>query len=318
MEALSKNMKALNDSQLGNRLGDLALKLSRLEDMLKALNSKISEENLAEEIESIKGMIDQMKYDIEKKADRSLIADVYSKASEPKQDLVQEKYDFNEFWKFREKTMEQLRNIESRLEKLNKNSEMTAIKKLLGSKANEEEVKSELSSHDFKIIEMDRVVNQNSKDIEGLLAMLKRLNSSFSDFSSQSGLALLGRKPAAPQVCLSCGRGDTNFAPIQPHVMGKDGKVYKADNAIGKSTKNFDLEAYDTGAEVFAMDTHEHAHYRRWEDNEIKEVREVREVREVKKIPLNIVLGKEVRKSSSNLPAAGKSIRPQSAKTNFH
>ena len=214
--------------------------------------------------------------------------------------------------------MEQLKSIENRLEKIGKNNELGNIKKILGSKANEEEVKSELSSHDFKIIEMDRIVNQNTKDIEGLLVMLKRLNSSFSDFSSQSGLALLGRKQAAPQICLSCGRGDTNFAPIQPHVMGKDGKVYKADAAIGKSTKNFDIEAYDTGAEVFGLDTHEHAHYRRWEEVETREIKEVKEVREVKKIPLNVVLGKESRKSSSILPSASKNVRPQSAKNNFH
>jgi hypothetical protein len=237
---------------------------------------------------------------------------VYSKANEPKQDQTQEKYDFNEFWKFREKTMEQIKNIENKLEKISKSAEMGNIKKILGTKANEEEVKSELSSHDFKLIEIDRVMNQNSKDIEALLSMLKKLNSTFTEFSSQSGLALLGRKQAAPQICLSCGRGDTNFAPIQPHVMGRDGKIYKADAAIGKSVKRFDIEAYDTGAEVFAMDTHEQAHYKRWEETESKEVREV------KKIPLNVILGKEVRKSSSILPATGKTIRPQSAKNNFH
>ena len=208
--------------------------------------------------------------------------------------------------------MEQLKNIESRLEKLTKSGEMGNIKKILSTKANEEEVKTELSSHDFKLVEIDRITNQNTKDIEGLLAMIKRLSLSFSDFSSQSGLALLGRKQPNPQICLSCGRGDTNFAPIQPHVMGKDGKIYKADAAIGKSVKHFDIEAYDTGAEVFAMDTHEQAHYKRYEEVEVKEIREV------KKMPLNVILGKDARKSSSILPSAGKNIRPQSAKNNFH
>lgn len=312
VEILSKSIKAMNDSQYGSKITELTIKLTKLEESLKLLNLKLDDANLSEELESLKSLIDQLQFDLEKKADKSLIADVYSKASEPKQEQHQEKYDFNEFWKFREKTMEQLKNIENRLEKLSKNSEISAVKKILNTKANEEEVKSDLSSHNFKIIEMDQLLAQNSKDIENLLMMLKKLNSSFSDFSSQSGMALLGRKQAAPQICLSCGRGDTNFAPVQPHVLGRDGKVYKADTGIGKSVKNFDLEAYETGAEVFAMDTHEHAHYRRWEENEVKEVREV------KKIPLNVVLGKETRKSSSILPATGKSLRPQSAKTNFH
>ncbi|OMJ93597.1 hypothetical protein SteCoe_3435 [Stentor coeruleus] len=315
LEMLAKSIKSFHDSNYSTKISDLSAKLSKLEELLKALNSKINDENIFDEVEGLKTAIDLLRYELDKKADKSLIADMYSKSNEPKQDLVQEKHDFNEFWKFREKTMEQIKNIENRIEKLMKNAEIAGIKKILNLKANEEEVKGELSSHDFKIIELDRLVNQHSKDLEGLVALVKKLNMSFSDFSTQSGLALLGRKQAAPQICLSCGRGDTNFAPVQSHVMGRDGKIYKADALIGKSVKQFDLEAYDTGAEVFAMDSHEHAHFRRWEDSEIKEIREVKEVKEVRKLPLNVVLGKE-RKSSSALPAT-KYIRPQSAKNHL-
>lgn len=233
---------------------------------------------------------------------------MYSKANEPKADQAQEKYDFNEFWKFREKTMEQLRLIEIRLEKLSKSAELSNIKKILSQKANEDDVKTEFSSHDFKLVELDRITSQNAKDIESISLMLKKLNSSFSEFSQQSGLALLGRKQT-PQICLSCGRGDTNFAPIQAQVMGRDGKVYKADASTGKNGFGKFEEGFETGAEVFAMDTHEHAHFRRWEEHETS----FKDVREVKKIPLNVILGKEARKSSSVLPMTSKN-RPSSAK----
>lgn len=304
VEILQKSLKHLNDNNLLGKLNDLTQQVHKLELSLNQLTSKLNDENLQEEFENLRSLVDQLKYELDKKADKNLIADMYSKASEPKQD-AQEKHDFGEFWKFREKVMEQLRVIEIRLEKLTKNSELSSIKKILGQKANEDDVKTELSSHDFRILELDRLANSHSKDIENLLAMLKKLNSSFSDFSQQSGLALLGRKQANPQTCLSCGRGDTNFAPIQQQVLGKDGRVYKADASIGKSTK-YAEEAYETGAEVFAMDTHQHAHFRRWEEHESS-------FKEVKKIPLNVILGKEARKSNSVLPMNTKN-RPQSAK----
>lgn len=304
MEALQKSLRTLNDSNILSKLTDLTQQVNKLEHSLSLLTLKLNDENLQEEFENLRSLVDQLKYELDKKADKNLIADMYSKASEPKQD-AQEKHDFGEFWKFREKVMEQLRVIEIRLEKLTKNSELSSIKKILGQKANEDDVKTELSSHDFRILELDRLANSHSKDIESLLAMLKKLSSSFSDFSQQSGLALLGRKQANPQTCLSCGRGDTNFAPIQQQVLGKDGRVYKADASIGKSTK-YAEEAYETGAEVFAMDTHQHAHFRRWEEHESS-------FKEVKKIPLNVILGKEARKSNSVLPMNTKN-RPQSAK----
>jgi hypothetical protein len=97
VEALSKNLKALNESSFGTKINDLNSKVLRLEDHYKNLVTKISEENLAEEIEGLKAALDQLRFELDKKADRSLIADVYSKANEPKQDQAQEKYDFNEF-----------------------------------------------------------------------------------------------------------------------------------------------------------------------------------------------------------------------------
>ena len=103
VEILSKSIKAMNDSQYGNKITELTIKLTKLEESLKLLNLKLDDANLSEELESLKSLIDQLQFDLEKKADKSLIADVYSKASEPKQEQHQEKYDFNEFWKFREK-----------------------------------------------------------------------------------------------------------------------------------------------------------------------------------------------------------------------
>jgi hypothetical protein len=299
-------LKNLQDSNFQSKFSELQAKIWKLEEELKKMTSKLLEENLAEEFENLKSAMDQIRYELDKKADKGLIADVYSKASEPKQENMGEKYDFSEFWKFREKAIDQIRTLELRVEKLSKSSDLTIFKKLISAKADDEQVKSEFSSHDFKILELDRVTSQNTKDIEGLLAMLKKLSSSLTDLSSQSGLALLGRKQATPQICLSCGRGDTNFAPIQPQIIGTDGKIYKADHSIGKSTKTVDLDAYETGAEVFALDTHEHAHFRRWEEHEVKE----KEV--VRKIPLNVIVGKEIRKSSSVLPVTKN--RPQSAK----
>jgi len=304
VEALQKSFKGITDSNLLGKVNDLTQQVHKLEHSLSLLTAKVNDENLLEEFENLRSLLDQLKYELDKKADKNLIADMYSKTSEPKQD-AQEKHDFAEFWKFREKVMEQLKTLEIRIEKLTKSSELSSIKKILSQKANEDDVKTELSSHDFRILELDRLANTHSKDIENLLSMLKKLNLSFSDFPSQSGLALLGRKQANPQTCLSCGRGDTNFAPIQQQVLGKDGRVYKADASIGKTTKYME-EGYETGAEVFAMDTHQHAHFRRWEEHETS-------YKEVKKIPLNVILGKDARKSNSVLPLNTKN-RPQSAK----
>ena len=50
--------------------------------------------------------------------------------------------------------------------------------------------------------------------------------------AAKSGLALIGRK-SIPN-CLSCGRGDANYAPIMPHVHGFDGKLYRGDSALTK------------------------------------------------------------------------------------
>ena len=97
VDALSKTLKLLSDSQFSLKITDLTNKHLKLEESLKNLINKLQDENSVEEIEGLKSAIDELKYEIEKKADKSLIADVYSKAAEPKHEQVQEKYDFNEF-----------------------------------------------------------------------------------------------------------------------------------------------------------------------------------------------------------------------------
>jgi hypothetical protein len=84
------------------------------------------------------------------------------------------------------------------------------------------------------------------------------------ELNSTSGSALVSKKTWAPLNCLSCGRGDANYAPLAPNVKGRNGKYYKGDHNLTRpmsSAPNV-FYRYDTGAEVFGVDTHEqHHHY---------------------------------------------------------
>ena len=87
--------------------------------------------------------------------------------------------------------------------------------------------------------------------------MIKKLQVLVQDVSAKSGVALVARKNWAPINCLSCGRGDANFAPMVPHVQGVDGRLYKADGALAKGPVLAvnELE-YDIGLDVFPLDSH--------------------------------------------------------------
>lgn len=53
-------------------------------------------------------------------------------------------------------------------------------------------------------------------------------------------------------MCLSCGRGDTNFPPTGNHIRGGDGKMYKSDMyAKGLGKVGLKDDPYNYGFEVF-------------------------------------------------------------------
>jgi hypothetical protein len=126
--------------------------------------------------------------------------------------------------------------------------------------------------------------------------------------------------------CLSCGRGDANYAPLIPNVKGRDGKYYKGDVGLTQprtaSPNLAEFDRYDTGAEVFGMDTHEqhhhlHEHHRPMSRGSMSQ--EELKLNHMKHAPLNVVLGMETsspgkKGSRVNLSPIKASPRPKSAK----
>lgn len=313
-ENLKAILHSINLTEFHSKFHEINMKLDRFEEKLKEMKIQPDTNNVDDDIDHLKQLIGILRDQLDKKADKSTLEELISRSQSFKDPapIIKENTDMNEFWKFRERTIEQLKNLESRLEKLSKMSEMSSLKKLINAKANDEEMKNGLGTHDIKISELEKETSKNSKELESLLNNLRKLQALVTEISAKSGFALVGRKTFLPSNCLSCGRGDANFAPMQPHVMGRDGRLYKAENAGKTANISFaEHEEYDTGAEVFNMDTHEQFHFRRSFIEDAASPIGSRQLR----VPLNVLLGKDVQKTlTSGQIVVNKRARPLSAK----
>mmetsp|Transcript_14491 Transcript_14491/g.14574 ORF Transcript_14491/g.14574 Transcript_14491/m.14574 type:complete len:433 (-) Transcript_14491:44-1342(-) len=304
-------LQSLNLTEFHGKFNDINIRIDKFEEKIRELKNMLPQNNnLEDDIDLLKQILNHLKDDIDKKVDKSMIEEFLAKnMNKDHPPVVQEKNDMNEFWKFRERVIEQIKNLEAKVEKLGKLADISSLKKLVNTKASDDELKTGLGSHEFKINEIERETAKNSKELENLLANLRKLQALITEMSQKSGFALVGRKTFLPSNCLSCGRGDANFAPVQPHVLGRDGRLYKAET--GAKTTDFSYiqnGEYDIGSEVFSIDTHEQFHFRKViEEGSPSDSRQF-------KAPLNVVLGKEVQKSLMNTSLTNKKIRPLSAK----
>jgi hypothetical protein len=112
--------------------------------------------------------------------------------------------------------------------------DLNRIMTKIDTKADEDTVRNEFGNHDFKISDVDRNTEQNTKDIDALHKMIKQLYAAIQELNSSSGSALVSKKQWQPINCLSCGRGDANYAPLAPNVKGRDGRIYKGDVNLTK------------------------------------------------------------------------------------
>ncbi|CAG9315860.1 unnamed protein product [Blepharisma stoltei] len=316
ISSIKEILQNINLAEFHGKFLEMDLKISKFDEKIREIVGKFVNETSNEDVEYLKRMIEILKQQLENKADISVIQEILAKNQEKSSistlPPIQEKSEMNEFWKFREKMIEQIHILESKVEKLGKNSDLSSIKKLLNSKAGEEDMKNELGARDARLGDLENGISQNMKDLDHLYSLLKKLQASLFEMNSRSGYALVGRKTFMPANCLSCGRGDANFSPIHPHVVGRDGKVYKADGVVkGPSISYAELENYQTGADVFTIDTHEQFHHKTaWEEDESPPSN----VSRSQKTAINIVVNRELQKSSSTLPSTIKKPRPLSAK----
>ena len=296
LEKIKETMKKEDITSLNGKLSKCDQTLDKLRTELEELISQFSQNDSSEEVQDLKSIISSLQEELENKVDKSVMQELLQhKGNKPKVQ-VHENPDIKEFWKFREKAMEQFRSIEAKVEKLSKLSEIHNLKRLIQTKANEEEVKNELNNQETKVAGVEKIAGQNTRDIESLSVVLKRINLQLQEVNSNPSNALIGRK-TMPTACLSCGRGDTNFGPLSPQVMGVDGRMYRAEKKKKPNhTSNYDPDV----CEVDAYTMESHTHKRSFEEDKTYVQY---------KAPLNVILGK-TRSNFFNQRA----LRPNSAK----
>lgn len=76
---------------------------------------------------------------------------------------------------FSNKFSVQIKNLEQRFVKLQKMFDLNRLMSKIDLKADDEAVRTEFNNHDFKITDVDRSCDQNSKDIDALHKMIKQL-----------------------------------------------------------------------------------------------------------------------------------------------
>jgi hypothetical protein len=264
--------KDLSSSDLNQKLITLRQKYKQLKRELNLLKSKktsdVDVDQLAESFEEMMKKIQDMQSVMPNKVDKEVL-DAYLK-NRPEQ--ASPNKDLNEFWKFRERVMDYMKNTDHKIDKLSKSIDIRSILKQIQAKAEQTDVLTEFGQQNVKINDIENGLGLANKAIDSLLvrfmqAQFRKIMKLLGDANQKSGLALVSRKAWQPLNCLSCGRGDSNFPPAVPHVQGKDGKFYRADNVVMTNSGGFE-EAYEYGNEVFGLDSHQHAHLPKLQEEE--------------------------------------------------
>lgn len=248
--------------ELFERLEKLTTRFSSLKESLL----KQSSGGLEEEVTRLSRSVLDLTEKLTRKVDLDTLNDLLSKlgnkgsapvlAALPPANSIGE----DEFNRFKERIMELIRSLEKRIERCVKDADIRALAKKIDSKAEDERVNSEFNAQDYRINSHERNIEALSKELEQIQAVLRKILSLIETTGSNSALASF---KSIPSNCLSCGRGDSKYAPMIPHIKGRDGRLYRADDRIspGVTQSHFiEEQHFSTGAEVFAMDSHQQAH----------------------------------------------------------
>lgn len=122
------------------------------------------------------------------------------------------------------KTLDYLSDkIDRKILKLKKELDLTSIQKLLKSKADDNEVKKEFESMDFRVKTVDDTLGSVKKDLDGMFTSLKKITDVITLLQQDQATAIGSTRNA---LCLSCGRGDATFLPPMKQTKGADGNYY--------------------------------------------------------------------------------------------
>jgi hypothetical protein len=113
--------------------------------------------------------------------------------------------------------------IDRRILKLKKELDLTSIQKLLKSKADDNEVKKEFESMDFRVKNVDDTLGGVKKDLDGMFTSLKKITDVITLLQQDQATAIGSTRNV---LCLSCGRGDATFLPPMKQTKGADGNFY--------------------------------------------------------------------------------------------
>lgn len=250
--------------ELAERLDKLTARFSSFKESLKKEGNSGLEDELSRLSRSIFDMTEKLARKVDLDVLNDLLSKLNSKGSAPvlaPPPIPASAIGEDEFNRFKEKVMEFIRNLEKRVERCVKDSDLKALAKKLDTKAEDERVNSEFNAQDYRINSHERNIDALSKEIEQMQAVLRKILGMLESSGSSSALASFKSLPN----CLSCGRGDSKYAPMIPHIKGRDGRLYRADDRMSPSNTrvSFNIEdaGFVIGADVFASDTHQHAHH---------------------------------------------------------
>lgn len=119
--------------------------------------------------------------------------------------------------------------IDRRILKLKKELDLTSIQKLLKSKSDDNEVKKEFESMDFRVKNVDDTLGSVKKDLDGMFSSLKKITDVITLLQQDQATAIGTTRNA---LCLSCGRGDATFLPPMKQTKGADGNFYVTHQAM--------------------------------------------------------------------------------------
>ena len=108
------------------------------------------------------------------------------------------------------KFTEQLRHFDNKLVKLRSEVDVHSINRNIDRKANEDQVRSDFSNHEFKIGTLDRNIIRMAADFETFQMAFNKLHAAIVELQDANRDVLLGKRTTN---CLSCGKGGEN----QPH-----------------------------------------------------------------------------------------------------
>lgn len=272
----------------------LEKKVKDLEEKLQLLIYK-QPPDFSGDISKLFAQVEYLKTELEKRAESEAVVQMFEALKAMKIQSAGPSQDYNELWKFREKTLKDFEKVDEKFEKISKALDLTSIKRALASKANTEETKEEFLSVGQRLINLEQNDIEIAKEIDRINAYIRKIMQMIEDLGSKSGFALISKKSWASN-CLSCGRGDSSYIPTIPHVQGYDGKFYKAD-----------MTSFRPGMTD--------PNWKRHEEEEYIPNKSPISLSKLQKPALNALLGKDLIKSlSSTAISPSKRFRPSSAR----